>query len=79
MNQLILQVENPSLLSQLKNIFSLMKGVKIVASDSTPYVLEQEDVPNIVTQSAMNEVESGQDAGTVRTDSLESFMASMED
>ncbi len=80
MNQLILQIENPSLLSQLKNVFSLMKGVKVVASDTTTrYGLVQEDIPNAVTLAAMKEVESGHDAGVVRTDSLESFMASMEE
>ncbi len=79
MNQLTLQIENSSLLEQLKNIFSLMKGVKIVSSDTTPYSLVQEDVPNTITLAAMNEVESGQDAGVVRTDSLENFMTSMEE
>ena len=38
-----------------------------------------EDVPNAETLSAMKEAESGHDAGVVRVDSLESFMASMEE
>ena len=38
-----------------------------------------EDVPNAETLAAMKEAESGHDAGVVRTDSLESFMASMEE
>ena len=38
-----------------------------------------EDVPNAETLAAMKEAESGHDAGVVRVDSLESFMASMEE
>ena len=38
-----------------------------------------EDVPNAETLAAMKEAESGHDAGVVRVDSLESFMASLED
>ena len=72
MARLTLQVDSPSLLEQLKNVLSLMRGVKIV-SDSL------EDVPNAETLAAMKEAESGHDAGVVRVDSLESFMASMEE
>ena len=72
MAQLTLQIDSPSLLEQLKNVLSLMRGVKIV-SDSL------EDVPNAETLAAMKEAESGHDAGVVRVDSLESFMASMEE
>lgn len=39
----------------------------------------QKEKTNATTLSAMKEVESGQDAGTVRLDSLQSFMASMEE
>ena len=38
-----------------------------------------EDVPNTETLAAMKEAECGHDAGVVRIDSLESFMASMEE
>ena len=38
-----------------------------------------EDVPNAETLAAMKEAVGGHDAGVVRTDSLESFMASMEE
>ena len=34
-------------------------------------------IPNAETLAAMKEVESGHDAGVVRVDSLESFMASL--
>ena len=38
-----------------------------------------EDVPNAENLAAMKEAESGHDAGVVRVDSLESFLASMEE
>ena len=56
-----------------------MKGVKILTTDSTNKSSVTKDEPNATTLSAMKEVESGQDAGTVRLDSLQSFMASMEE
>ena len=79
MAQLILQAENPSILEQLKNILSLMKGIKIISSDAPVKSVDKTDIPNITTLAAMNEVESGHDAGVVRVDSMESFMASMEE
>ena len=36
-----------------------------------------DDVPNDVTFAAMREAESGKDAGEVKLDSIESFVASM--
>ena len=36
-------------------------------------------IPNAETLAAMKEAESGHDAGVVRVDSLESFMASLEE
>lgn len=79
MAQLILQAENPSILEQLKNILSLMKGIKIISSDVPVKSIDKIDFPNTTTLAAMKEVESGHDAGTVCMDSLESFMASMEE
>ena len=38
---------------------------------------KHEDVPNDVTLEAMREAESGKDAGEVKLDSIESFVASM--
>lgn len=38
-----------------------------------------EKTPNAETLAAMKEAESGHDAGVVRVDSLESFMASLEE
>ena len=79
MAQLTLQVDSPSLLEQLKNVLSLMRGVKIVSDSPVSRNAALEDVPNAETLAAMKEAESGYDAGVVRVDSLESFMASMEE
>ena len=79
MAQLTLQVDSPSLFEQLKNVRSLMKGVKIVSDSPISRSAALEDVPNAETLAAMKEAESGHDAGVVRVDSLESFMASMEE
>ena len=79
MTQLTLQVDSPSLLEQLKNVLSLMRGVKIVSESTIVNTAALEDVPNAETLAAMKEAEGGHDAGVVRTDSLESFMASMEE
>ena len=79
MTQLTLQVDSPSLLEQLKNVLSLMRGVKIVSESPIVNSAALEDVPNAETLAAMKEAEGGHDAGVVRTDSLESFMASMEE
>ena len=79
MAQLTLQVDSPSLLEQLKTVLSLMRGVKIVSDSPVSRSATLEDVPNAETLAAMKEAESGYDAGVVRVDSLESFMASMEE
>ena len=79
MAQLTLQIDSPSLLEQLKNVLSLMRGVKIVSDSPVSRSAALEDVPNAETLAAMKEAESGHDAGVVRVDSLESFMASMEE
>ena len=79
MPQLTLQVDSSSLLEQLKNVLSLMRGVKIVSDSPVSRSAALEDVPNAETLAAMKEAESGHDAGVVRVDSLESFMASMKE
>lgn len=76
---LTLQVENPSILTHLKAVLKSIRGVKILSnSDSTAKDAVWEEVPNAVTLAAMKEAESGEDAGSVSTDSLESFIASMQ-
>ena len=69
MAQLTLQIDSPSLLEQLKNVLSLMRGVKIVSDSPVSRSAALEDVPNAETLAAMKEAESGHDAGVVRVDS----------
>ena len=59
MAQLTLQVDSPSLLEQLKNVLSLMRGVKIVSDSPVSRSAALEDVPNAETLAAMKEAESG--------------------
>ena len=66
MAQLTLQIDSPSLLEQLKNVLSLMKGVKIVSDSPISRSAALEDVPNAETLAAMKEAESGHNAGIVR-------------
>ncbi len=79
MTTLTLQVDSPSLLEQLKSVFSLMKGVRILTADSAVKRHTVKETPNATTLAAMREAESGLDAGIVRLDSLEGFMSSMEE
>ena len=65
MAQLTLQIDSPSLLEQLKNVLSLMRGVKIVSDSPVSRSAALEDVPNAETLAAMKEAESGHDAGVV--------------
>lgn len=50
----------------------------MVMLDALTNDVVSEDIPNAVTLAAMKETEGGNDAGVVSTDSLESFIASME-
>ena len=68
-----LQIDNPSIFEHLKTVLGLMKGVTIVGVTDKSDV----DIPNETTLSAMKEAESGEDAGNVNIDSVESFIASM--
>ena len=56
---LTLQVDSPSLLEQLKNVLSLMRGVKIVSDSPVSRSAVLEDVPHAETLAAMKEAESG--------------------
>ena len=49
MAQLTLQVDSPSLLEQLKNVLSLMRGVKIISDSTVSRSAALEDVPNAET------------------------------
>lgn len=79
MATLTLQVENPSLMEQLKSVLSLMKGVRVITSDNSSKSRKWDTMPNAITLAAMKEAESGNDAGAVCTDNLDSFIKSMED
>ena len=78
-NTLTLIVENPSLMEQLKNVLSLIKGVRIIKDDTSSIETGVEEIPNHTTLAAMKEAENGNDAGLVDIESLKSFIASMED
>ena len=67
------QVDNPSIFEHLKSNLGLMKGVTIVGMTDNLDV----DIPNETTLSAKKEAESGEDAGIVNIDSVESLIASM--
>ena len=68
-----LQIANPSIFEHLRSILGLMKGVTIVGIRDKSDV----EIPNETMLSAMKEAESGEDAGIVNIDSVESFIASM--
>ena len=78
MTTLILEIENPSILTLLKAVLKAIHGVKILNVNNA---VSEEDVdseqPNAVTIAAMKEAKEGNDAGIVCMDSLESFMSSM--
>ncbi len=78
MTTLILEIENPSILTHLKAVLKAIHGVKILNVNNA---ISEEDVdseqPNAVTIAAMKEAKEGNDAGSVCMDSLESFMSSM--
>ena len=78
MTTLILEIENPSILTHLKAVLKAIHGVKILNVNnaiSEEYVDSEQ--PNAVTIAAMKEAKEGNDAGIVCMDSLESFMYSM--
>ena len=73
MTTMTLRIDNPTIFEHLKTVLGLMKGVTIVGVTDKSDV----DIPNETTLSAMKEAESGEDAGNVNIDSVESFIASM--
>lgn len=75
---LTLEIENSSVLEQLKSVLKLMRGVKVIETKDTLLKKESSvDVPNAVTMGAMREAESGHDAGKVMTYSIEAFVDSL--
>ena len=73
MAQILVTVDPGHTLQSIQRAIRKLQGVV-----STSVVKETEEVPNATTLAAMKEIESGQDAGVVRVDDFESFMASME-
>ena len=78
MATLTLQIDNPSIMAHLKAVLKAIQGVKVLSSDETLVDDATTDQPNATTLAAMKEVEGSTDAGVVRMDSLQSFMASMD-
>ena len=79
MTTLTLQIDNPSIVAQLKDVLKSFDGVKIIESASNASTSDNEEsIPNAATLAAMKEIESGKDAGPVSMDSIESFIASMQ-
>ena len=78
MTTLILEIENPSILTHLKAVLKTIHGVKTLNVNNAA---SDDDVdseqPNAVTIAAMKEAKEGNDAGVVCMDSLESFMSSI--
>lgn len=73
MKTMTLEIDSPSIFEDLKNVISLMRGVKIIDVTDNMGL----EIPNETTLSAMKEAESGEDAGIVNIDSVENFIASM--
>ena len=70
MTTMTLHIDNPAIVPSLRKVLSALEGVTIAKT-------KHDDVPNDVTLAAMREAESGNDAGVVKLDSIESFVASM--
>ncbi|MDD5862891.1 MAG: hypothetical protein PUF37_01925 [Prevotellaceae bacterium] len=79
MDTLTIEIDNPTLLEHLKSILGSIKGVKIISSKKAKSSTnEMEDIPNQETLAAMKEVEQGKDAGIVKLDNIDQFIASMQ-
>ncbi len=65
-------------MDNLKMVLSLMKGVTIIESNPKPLAISRSEIPNATTLAAMKEAETGRDAGTVCLDSVDGFIASLE-
>lgn len=80
MTTMTLHIENPSIVPSLRKILGALDGVTVEMKKGTcrtRKVAETADIPNATTISAIEELESGKDAGEVCLDSYESFVASM--
>ena len=77
MTTITLNIDNPSIVPSLRKILNALDGVTI-AKTTSKRKCKTVDVPNDTTIAAMREIESGNDAGEVKLDSMESFIASMQ-
>ena len=77
MTTITLNIDNPSIVPSLRKILNALDGVTIAKTTSKRKCKTVDD-PNDTTIAAMREIESGNDAGEVNLDSMESFIASMQ-
>ena len=77
MTTITLNIDNPSIVPSLRKILNALDGVTIAKTTSKRKNKTADD-PNDTTIAAMREIESGNDAGEVNLDSMESFIASMQ-
>lgn len=77
MTTLTLQVENPSILNQIKTLLKSFEGVKILGDSKTSENNSVAEVPNMTTRMAMNEAVEKHDAGIVCMSDINSFVDSI--
>ena len=77
MTTITLNIDNPSIVPSLRKILNALDGVTIAKTTSKRKYKTVDD-PNDTTIAAMREIESGNDAGEVNLDSMESFIAFMQ-
>ena len=75
MAQLTLQVDSPSLFEQLKNVLSLIKGVKIVSDSPISRSAALEDVPNAETLAAMKDTKTQTESHRSALTSFSEFLS----
>jgi len=77
MTTLTINIENPSIIPSLRKVLSALDGVTIAKPVRKAAKAKATHIPNELTIAAMKEVESGKDAGEVKLDNIDNFIASM--
>lgn len=77
MTTLTINIENPSIIPSLRKVLSALDGVTIAKPVRKAAKAKTAHIPNELTIAAMKEVESGIDAGEVKLDNIDNFIASM--
>lgn len=78
MTTMTLHIDNPAIIPSLRKVLSALEGVTIAKPERTrTRKTKVADIPNDATISAMQEIENGKDAGEVKLESVDSFIASM--